>query len=89
MDLVGDTQIEQPRIISVLKTTDPTTVDMPVSEVLLKKRPMIAAKSSGDEVPAAISVAPATSGGILKTSTTTLKEATKYSSHKCEMASII
>ena len=48
----------------MLKTADPTMVPMPTS-FLAKKMPIIEVKSSGADPPAAMNVAPATSGVIL------------------------
>ena len=48
----------------MLKTADPTMVPMPTS-FLAKKIPIIEVKSSGADPPAAMNVAPATSGVIL------------------------
>ena len=63
-----------------LKGAEPTTVPAP-TVLWSMKTPIMLAKSSGALHPAAISVAPATSSGMLHRSHKTLSAGTKNSSH--------
>ena len=61
-----------------LKTAEPTIVPKPTADCV--NVPMSEVKSSGAEPPAAMKVAPATSGDTCSVSTSTSSAGTKYSS---------
>ena len=67
-----------------LKTAAPTMSPMPSSD-LVTIVAMITVKNSGAEDPTAMKVAPATSSGILSTSTTSSIASTKKSSQTMAM----
>ena len=70
---------QQPITKRTLKTALPTTVPNPTSEPV--NVPIADVASSGIEPPAAMNVAPATSGSTCRNSTSSSSAGTKYSSH--------
>lgn len=75
----------EPMVTSRLIMVDPTTVPMPISSVIslervgvVWNRARIEIKSSGEDVPAAMKIAPATSSGILKTLQISISDSFKY-----------
>ena len=68
-------------MINMLNTVDPTTVPTPTSLLSLKITPISAANNSGADEPAAMNVAPTTSGEKELFSATCSMATTKWFSH--------
>src|SRR3989338_10675375 len=79
---------DPPMMTSVLNTTEPTTVPEPTSSEGAP-RATSEAKSSGEEVPAAMSVAPAMSGGMLRPLASMMMEFLKSSSQITAIATSV